>query len=700
MFNRSSLVFFVTVASLCQSPVYADGRAEPAADRSHNLDGVVVTASRVPTKRENTAARVEVIDEEEIAKTPAAFVTDLLKKNASVDVIQYPGGRSGIGLRGFRPEFSGTNQRVLVLIDGRPAGVTSLGNLPMAGVERVEVLKGAASAVYGSSAMGGVVNLITRESKGEKTGGLNVAAGSYGTLRAGAYVGGNLTPNLDFDAAYDERSQFDDYDMGRESRRYADGFHQGGGARRPFTSFETRSGYARLGYDINDDWRLGLRGQVFRGNDVDSPGAESDGELNQGVSDVTGYNTDATLSGRLGAHDTLFRAYTTRENYDSRKAQFGDLLYHDSDRDSRFQGVQLRDAWALSDRFLWVYGLDFERVTNSSRRYTAAGERAGPYSPDDERQTYGAYGELTSNWLDDHLIVNVGARYDEIENSTVSTPFRDDLQSGSSRFHTFNPRAGLVWFPDQDKHWRVHGSAGRGFVAPLTRETAGRSEEIVGQRLLVTEGNPELSPETSTSYDLGLGFQPGPWEIDLTWFMTRVKDQIETVTVTNTPELLEKTYVNASRARAQGFEATLGVDLDHWLTAIPGNLRLTSTSTYYTKREQDLPSGTTPLSNVARFKINVALDYEGDRFGARLAARRVDGMMDTDYSSAGYFSNGQGGLFEFDPITVVDADLRWYLTAQHTVGVQVENLLNRYYYEKADYPGPGRIVLGTYNYQF
>ena len=686
---------FVAVSSLCLCPLAAS-----AAPSSNDLDAVVVTPNRVATERRDVPANVEVIDMEDLAQTPAMFATDFLKKRASVDVIQYPGGRSGVGLRGFRPEFSGTNQRVLILIDGRPAGITSLGNLPMAGVKRVEVVKGSASAVYGSSAMGGVINFITRDSRGPVSGGVGIAAGSYETLRADAHAGGSLSSNLDFDVAFDERSQFDDYDLGSQSRTFADGFRQGGGVRRPFTSFETRSGYGRLGYRLSPQWRVDARGQLLRGNDIESPGAESDGQLNQGLSDIDVYGLDVSLTGQVGGHQPLARAYLTREAYDSHKAAQGKLRYHDSDRDTRFHGVQLRDAWQLNERWLWVYGLDYEEVSNTNRRYNADGQRLGPYTPDDERQTVGVYSELNSKWFDDRLIVNVGARYDEIENKALKTPYRDAQIPGSSRFDTFNPRLGVVLFPDQDRRWRLHSSAGRGFVAPLTRETSGRTEETVGQRLQIAYGNSDLDPETSTTYDFGAGYQAQAWSADLTWFLTRVEDKIETVILTSIDDLRETTYVNASQARAEGFEATLGVDLDHWLTRLPGSLRFTTTSTYYTKREQDLPDGREPLRNVARFKINAALDYEGRRFGARLAARHVDGMLDNDYSSGRYFSDGQERRFEFDSTTLVDADLRWYVTPHHTLGVQVENLFDRYYYEKGDYPGAGRLILASYSYGF
>ena len=123
----------------------------------------------------------------------AADLTDVLKKNAGVDVVQYTGALSGIGIRGFRPQFSGINKRSLLLIDGRPSGVTNLATLLLDNVERIEVLKGAASAVYGSSAMGGVVNVITRQSRGQdRRRRARLGGGSFGTSEFAGRAGGSV----------------------------------------------------------------------------------------------------------------------------------------------------------------------------------------------------------------------------------------------------------------------------------------------------------------------------------------------------------------------------------------------------------------------------------------------------------------------------------------------------------------------------
>ena len=185
----------------------------------------MVTGRRVETRITDTPQKVEVVDAMDIERTVAADLTDVLKKNAGVDVIQYAGVLSGIGIRGFRPQFSGINKRSLLLIDGRPSGVTNLGTLRLDGIDRIEVLKGAASSVYGSSAMGGVVNVITRRSRGKIGGTARLGGGSYGTSEFSGRVGGSASSRIDFDLGGTLFDQRDDYRMGN-------------GEVRPATSYE------------------------------------------------------------------------------------------------------------------------------------------------------------------------------------------------------------------------------------------------------------------------------------------------------------------------------------------------------------------------------------------------------------------------------------------------------------------------------
>ncbi len=134
LFRGVGATLVLSAAAAAASGGVASAQSGP--DSEGSRETVVVTASRAEQNIADIPATIEVINEDDLLNTTGVDITDVLKKNSSVDVIQYPGGLAGVGLRGFRPEFSGTNKRVLVLIDGRPAGAESMGNIATAGLAR------------------------------------------------------------------------------------------------------------------------------------------------------------------------------------------------------------------------------------------------------------------------------------------------------------------------------------------------------------------------------------------------------------------------------------------------------------------------------------------------------------------------------------------------------------------------------------
>jgi len=230
---------------------------------------------------------------------------------------------AGIGMRGFRPEFSGVNQRTLLLIDGRPAGATNLALIDINNIERIEVLKGPASALYGSRAMGGVINLITKQSQGNITGQVYASVGSFNTTEAGLALGGNVSQKLDFDLSFSNFSLGQDYRLGsnnifrdalgsNKAERITesgetteiddarlDGGHYAG------TQYNKYSGSLRLGYQINDKWRADIKGERFFANQVNTGPDIADivaDAATPGLKDVDRYSTDLSEhSGTVGA---------------------------------------------------------------------------------------------------------------------------------------------------------------------------------------------------------------------------------------------------------------------------------------------------------------------------------------------------------------------------------------------------------------
>ena len=241
------------------------------------------------TRLAETPQKIEVIDATDIERSVAADLTDVLKKNAGVDVVQYSGALSGIGIRGFRPQFSGINKRSLLLIDGRPSGVTNLATLLLDNVERIEVLKGAASAVYGSSAMGGVVNVITRQSRGKIGGNARIGAGSFGASEFAGRVGGNVVVARRLRR---HRQRL------RSARRLPHGQRRGPAGDQLQDLRRQRCASASISPTA---WRIDGRANGYRGRDIMTPGDLATGINSQGSKNLERSTGDARLTGRIGS---------------------------------------------------------------------------------------------------------------------------------------------------------------------------------------------------------------------------------------------------------------------------------------------------------------------------------------------------------------------------------------------------------------
>ena len=660
---------------------------------------IIVTASRAEQQIRDVPTNVELITATDLATTPAIHITDVLKKNASIDVIQYPGGQAGIGIRGFRPQFSGVNQRVLTLINGRPAGATSVGNLTSVGLERIEVLKGSASSIYGASAMGGVVNFITRESQGDLTGRFSIGYGSFETLQTEGSVGGSISSNVDFDLGLRHYRQYDDYTLGSGGQTFG-AFVQGNDAVRPNTSFEQNSLYARVGVDITDGLRLQGHLLAMDSPNVETPGAESDGISNQSDREDRAVSADIALLGSFGSHDVTALYYHANEKTASIRKPVNALPYLNSDRDTRFQGVQLQDNWTISDDVTLIVGGDWDLIRNESGAYNVDGTRRGAFTPNFRRENLGVFADATVRLWGERLIVNAGGRFDRIESEVKPTPLRTDLTPGVATFETFNPRAGIVLRPFDSLPIRLHASAGTGFVPPEASEVAGLSQQIVGAQRRVTVGNPDLRPESSESYDIGIGYETHALTADLTYFRLDVKERISTVITVNTPAYRETSYENAFTSRSEGLEASFQLDPLQLISGQASPLELSASLTHYLKREEVTSTGASTVRNVAKTKLNFGLGYNDGTFRVRFAGRYVEGMVDNDFSTLRLFTNGAGGLYEYEPFTVYDLSASWRLTANHQIALTAENITDKYYDEKGDYPMPGRRVMATYSYSF
>lgn len=180
--------------------------------RSDAYERVVITASRYGQAPLDSPSTITVLTEGDIRQAAATSVPDLLRRVAGVDVMALAAGKPDVSIRGFNRELS---NKVLVLVDGRSVYVDFLGTplwgaIPVAleEIERIEIIRGPGSAIYGANAMTGVVNIITR-TPGEGGSQLHVSGGSPGYLSGTALADGRKGPtSWRFSAGWDQTGRW------------------------------------------------------------------------------------------------------------------------------------------------------------------------------------------------------------------------------------------------------------------------------------------------------------------------------------------------------------------------------------------------------------------------------------------------------------------------------------------------------------
>lgn len=710
------------------------------------LPTVTTTASRYTAPADSLPRRVDVISRAQLDATPALDMVDLLKKRAAIDVVQYPGLLGGIGIRGFRPQVGSIQQRVMILLDGRPSGITNVSLLDLQDVERIEVLKGPASALYGSSAMGGVVNVVTRRRTGARSGQLAASAGSFGATEFRVQGGGRVAGGVDADVSlrrYDQRDNFAIGGgntlrgvLGRDSalKVYPTGSRPnrfvpdtlGDGIDRNFTTFASTSGTLRIGRAIGTRVRVDVRGDVFDAQDVASPGdlySAGTPFPGNGRKDVRRAGGAADLAGTFGSHALLARVFTTDETSDFynrpdsvRYVSFASL--------ARTAGLQLQDVWHRGAQQL-VAGVDVTEQRARSQRYTSATTEAGTFSPNSAVQSLAAFSEARLTALSGRLVTTFGARLDRVTLSLESTPLRQDVIAGDDAFTVFNPSAGLLYAIGGGV--RAHGSIGRAFLAPDAFGRAGLVQSSTAGVATIAFGNPSLAAEHSVTTDVGLGVTRvnGAFDADLTYFATNVTDRITSARATfaagQRPVLANgdqvsrvQTSVNAGQATIRGLEAAvrydvgaaLGrrwslnafADMTRMFTATERSPTVTvdaaqfngatnfSPSSIFQGVRIGAPDTELRIKNVASATWNVGLEYDSrSRLRAGVLGRYVGTRTDNDFSDFADISD-----IEYPPFAVIDLTGGVRLTSRLRADVQVSNVTDENYYEKRGYNLPGR----------
>lgn len=433
--------------------------------KTHEIDEVVVTGTRNETDVRHLSQTVTVVDRSKIDRSLQSSLLPVLTEQVpglfvtARGIMGYgvSGGAAGsISLRGL----SGGTARLMVMIDGHPQYAGIFGH-PIADAyqsflaERVEVLRGPASVLYGSNAMGGVINIVTRKMQGDgvKT---NVRAGygSYNTLET------ELTNRI-------RKGSFSSVVSGSYNR--TDGH-------RPDMGFEQYGGYAKLGYEMTDNWNVWGDVNVTHFNasypgPAGAPLVDGDQRITRGMTALALENHYEKTSGAVSffynwGHHWINDGYTPSAGEGPKDERF---LSNDN-----MMGVSLYQSARLFRGNRTTLGFDWFRYGGHAWNEYVSGERAGTTSDlvdkhEDELAGYVDFRQDIGAWL----TFNAGLRADH------------------------HSRIGLEWVPQTGLAFHLpHAmelkvSASKGFRYPILREM-----------YMFPPQNPDLQPESMWSYEL------------------------------------------------------------------------------------------------------------------------------------------------------------------------------------------------------
>ncbi len=456
-----------------------------------HFDELVISGSHTPTNKNLTGSANTVLNAEQIERTGVIYAVDALRQVPGVTVSQ--SGPSG-ALAQVRIRGSEANH-VLVLIDGvemnSPGdGEFDFSRLLAANIERIEVIRGAQSGIYGANAHAGVINIITRSGRGED--GLTSHAfaeyGSFDTVTTGVGFTAGVGPiDMAFNIAHNRTDGFNIAPTGNED----DG------------SFNTTV-TGKVGVDLNQHFRLET---VLRVVDRMS---ETDNQFTQFVTDGNNRSDGRDVAGRVALlGEFMDGALTSKAQYSGSRTElvsfFGAPAFFFGS-----EATRLNYSWQTDYRFSSnMFGGTDHTITGFIEHETQQFFQFGPFAAplllgQLERDMTGIAGEYRIEFGD---------------TSSISGALRHDINDAFDDATTWR-LTGSHRLVNLDT--RFHASVGRGVTNPTMIEQFGFFPPFVG--------NPNLTPESSISWDAGIeqAFHDGAFVIDVTYFSAVLEDEIVT----------------------------------------------------------------------------------------------------------------------------------------------------------------------------
>jgi vitamin B12 transporter len=639
---RASAVFAVLLGAL--SPfVSAQGQQRDTA----TLAPTVVTATRLPVAAAASPATVAVVSGEALRLRGVTSIVDALRDVAGVTFAQSGsyGGVTSLFLRG------GESKYVKVLIDGvpvnDPGGAFDFGTLTVDNVDRIEVVRGPASVLYGADAVTGVVQIFTRRGAGNVRSELRIRGGTYGSNDADAMMAGAL-PSGDFSLSVARHATRGIYDF---NNAYNNSVVSGG---------------LHLVLDPRTDLRVTLRYTDYAyhyptdggGEQVDSNAMRAEDKT------VIGVDLGRAFTSRVETRLSLTSSGSAGGTDNRQDTPSGSGL-QSADR-SRRRGADLRTNVTLGGGSILTLGVQLEQQDQRTETQSLFGSSASTSVFRAVRRNQAAYAQVLAIPVPS-IVVTIGERLDDNERF--------------GRFATHRLASSWELYPGT----RLRASVGTAFREPSFFENYATGFVV---------GNPGLEPEQVTTWEVGLrqSFFAERVTAGLTQFVQRFRNLID---YTGSTKACGASYCNVARASASGREVEARVVLLSGLTA-EGNV------THLETRVVDPGFDTTSGGLYRAGERLIRRPTTTWHLGAAYSSSR--GTIDVSVNHAGQRTDRDFRSFPAKPVVVeaytrtdVGGELallrRTPARASAAVTLRVENLFDVSYQSVFNFRSPGRTAL-------
>lgn len=492
-------------------------------DTAKTLNEVVITATKFPVKQNETGKVLTVITQQQLQKDLGKSLSEILNQQTGL-IINGANNTLGTNQSVFMRGASGAN--TLILIDGipvyDPSGISSefdINNFSLYNIERIEILKGAQSTLYGSDAVAGVINIITKKSFNKPVNvNINVAAGSYSTYKGNVALSGTVNGQTYF-VSYSKI----------KSKGFSAAYDSAGNKNFDKDGFNQDAFLANYGFKASEKITVRINGKYnINKADIDAGAFKDDKDYT-----YKNQNTQAGISLDYKLLKGFVRAqynynFVTRHFKDDSISVGGFSKYQDGKYDGASHFAELYSNIELHKNIKLLAGIDY-RLQSTNQKYIYLpdyGFSVPPLSADTARaKQFSGYASFI---------------YETLKGFTAGLGGRWNHHNvyGNNFTYSFNPSY-LI-----DKKYKVFANISSGYRVPSLYQ------------LYSEYGNKNLKPESSESYEGGVQYLTDKINTRIVFFKRNIKNVFAFYT---NPVTYSSKYINADRQKDYGVETELAI---------------------------------------------------------------------------------------------------------------------------------------------